>query len=71
MTYLDIFLGMVKFLVETYVFPLIEKVFQYLQRDYDKQKPLPPAGNPLLLMPAHVLAKKIRSKEVLNPCLLY
>ena len=40
-------------------------IFKIIYFKQDKQKPLPPVNSDLLLLPAHVLAKKIRQGEVL------
>ena len=57
-------LNLIRFVLGTFVKPLIRLSFSIYYRKWDYNKPLPPCNSPLLTLPAHLLAKKIRSKEV-------
>jgi hypothetical protein len=58
------FAKLVIFFLGTFVKPMITQIFRWHNRNLDHTKPLPSVDSTLLLLPAHELAKKLRSKEV-------
>ena len=59
-----ILLRVVKLFLDFCVKPIIRAGFQMYYKNLDYLKPLPKCKSPILLLPANVLSKKIRSKEV-------
>jgi hypothetical protein len=55
---------MIVYFLGTFIKPMITQIFRLYNHRIDRQKPLPPVNSTLLMLPAHELAKKIRSKEV-------
>ena len=54
----------INFFLTTFFKPIILLVFKIYYRKLDKSKPLPVTSEPLLFIPAHELARKIRRREV-------
>ncbi len=59
-----IIIKLIRFFFGFFIKPLIILGYQFYYRKVDKTRPLPQIKNPLLLLPAHKLATKIRNKEV-------
>lgn len=60
-----LFLGFLKFILDTTIKPVIRLCFRLYYRKIDTLKPLPKCKSDLLLMPANKLALKIRNREVM------
>ena len=64
MTYVIKTFKALRFVCGTFLLPIIIFLFKLFNRSTDYRNPLPPVDNPLILMPAHELARRIRKREV-------
>lgn len=57
-------LGLIKFILDYTVKPVLALGWRIYYRNIDRSGPLPKCKNPLLFQPAWLLAQRIRKREV-------